>query len=206
MAEDVLTLPNEAGSRSSLPPALAAAVIPVGAPCERCHSAIAESYYVANGRVICLACRERLHGSTSLALGLGVGAALLSAAVYYVVELVWDVNFVLVAVLAGALVGLAVRRGAKSSRAPRYRWLALVLTYLCVVSTYAPSLLDMPNVDGPLSAALRSLYLPLLMLVSMRNPVTLILLVFGLHEAWKLSAPPVVNVDGPFLTVMKPAA
>lgn len=185
-----------------MPPALAA--IAAGTPCGRCGIELQSHYYVANGHVVCDPCRERLRGSGSAALGYGVTAAVLSAALYYLVYLIWHSNFVLVAVLAGVCIGLAVRRGAKGSRLQRFRFLALGLTYLCVVSTYAPALMEMPGVDGPLQAAGRSLYLPFLMLISMKNPVTLILLGFGLHEAWKLSAPHVVNVDGPF-RVVKPA-
>jgi len=154
---------------------------------------------------VCPHCRASLEGSTTRAVGLGVAAAVLSAVVYYAVYALWQMNFVLIAVIAGVSIGLAVRRGAQGNRAKRFRWIAVGLTYLCVVSTYYPALLAMPGVDGPLWAALRSLYLPILMLISMKNPVTLILLGFGLHEAWKLSAPHVVNVDGPFEAV-KPAA
>lgn len=188
----------ETASRSSLPPALAAAVIPVGAPCERCGAAIPESYFVANGVVICPVCRKRLQGSMLRAFGFGLLAALACSGLYYLVRVIWGSNFALIAVLAGVTVGLGVRRGAQSNRATRYRVLSLGLTYACVVSTYAAALLEMPGVDDLLSAGLRALYLPVLMLIGMKNPVTLILLGFGLHEAWKLSAPALVNVDGPF--------
>jgi len=196
MAEEVMALPAEEAERSSVPPALAA--IAAGTPCGRCGVELRSHYFVANGHVVCESCRERLRGSGSAALGLGLGAAVLCAVLYYVVYLIWHSNFVLIAVLAGVVIGLAVRRGAQGSRLQRFRFMALGLTYLCVVSTYAPALMEMPGVDGPLHAAVRSLYLPFLMLISMKNPVTLILLGFGLHEAWKLSAPHVVNVDGPF--------
>jgi hypothetical protein len=204
MAEEVMALPadDEAG-RSSVPPALAA--MAAGTPCGRCGVELQSHYFVANGHVVCESCRDRLRGSGSAALALGVAAAVVSAALYYAVYLVWHSSFVLIAVLAGVVIGLAVRRGAQGSRLQRFRFMALGLTYLCVVSTYAPALMEMPGVDGPLHAALRSLYLPFLMLISMKNPVTLILLGFGMHEAWKLSAPHVVNVDGPF-RVVKPAS
>jgi hypothetical protein len=190
----------ETGLRSSLPPALAAAVIPFGAPCERCRAAIPESYFVANGHVICPDCRRRLQGSMALALGFGLLAAIACSGLYYVVRAIWDSNFVLVAVLAGVCIGLSVRQGAQSSRATRYRVLSLMLTYACVASTYAAALIEMPGVDDALTAGVRALYLPALMLIGMKNPVTLLLLGFGLHEAWKLSAPALVNVDGPFLS------
>jgi hypothetical protein len=195
-----MSLPAETGpGPSPVPPALAE--IAAGTPCGRCGASIQGQYFVANGHPVCATCRETLEGSTTSAVRLGVAAAVLTASVYYLVYAVWHLNFVLIAVLAGVLIGLAVRRGAQGNRAQRYRFIALALTYLCVVSTYLPALLEMPDVSGTLMAALRALYLPFLMLLSMKNPVTLILLVFGLHESWKLSAPHVVNVDGPFRAV-----
>ena len=198
-----MTLPADEAGRSSVPPQLAS--IAAGTPCSSCRTEIKSHYFVANGHVVCDECRARLQGSTSAALGLGIAAGLASVALYYVAYLVWRANFVLVAVIAGVLIGLAVRRGAKGSRLQRYRWLSIGLTYLCVVSTYAPALMEMPGVHGPLPAIGRALYLPFLMLISMKNPVTLIMLGFGLHEAWKLSAPHVVNVDGPFKAVVTDA-
>jgi hypothetical protein len=195
MAERVMGLSAETGP-SPVPPALAE--IAAGTPCGRCGTSIQGHYFVANGHVVCEKCRATLEGSTAAAVRLGVAAAVLAAGSYYFVYSVWHLNFVLIAVIAGVLIGLAVRRGAQGNRAQRYRFLALGLTYVCVVSTYVPALLEMSDVSGTVMAALRSLYLPFLMLISMKNPVTLILLGFGLHESWKLSAPHVLNVDGPF--------
>jgi uncharacterized paraquat-inducible protein A len=194
-----MSVSAETAARSPVPPALTE--IAAGTPCGRCGTSIAGEYFVANGHVVCEKCRATLQGSTARAVRLGVAAAVLTASVYYLVYAVWRMNFVLIAVIAGVLIGLAVRRGAQGNRAQRYRFIALALTYLCVVSTYLPALLEMPDVSGTLIAGLRALYLPFLMLVSMKNPVTLILLGFGLHEAWKLSAPHVLNVDGPFHAV-----
>jgi uncharacterized paraquat-inducible protein A len=205
MAERVMSLPAEIGSGPSpaVPPALAE--IAAGTPCGRCGTSIQGRYFVANGHVVCERCRTTLQGSTGAAVRLGVAAAVLAAGAYYLVYAVWHLNFVLIAVIAGVLIGLAVRRGAQGNRAQRYRFLALGLTYVCVVSTYVPALLEMANVNNTLNntamAVLRSVYLPFLMLISMKNPVTLILLGFGLHESWKLSAPNVLNVDGPFHAV-----
>jgi uncharacterized paraquat-inducible protein A len=200
MAERVMSLPAEMESgRSSVPPQLAE--IAAGTPCGRCGTSIQGQYFVANGHVVCERCRTTLQGSTGAAVRLGVAAAVLAAGTYYLVYSVWHLNFVLIAVIAGVLIGLAVRRGAQGNRAQRYRFIALALTYVCVVSTYVPALLEMSDVSNTWMAALRSLYLPFLMLISMKNPVTLILLGFGLHESWKLSAPHVLNVDGPFHAV-----
>ena len=195
-----MSLATEGGSGSSpVPPALTE--IAAGTPCGRCGTSIRGQYFVANGHVVCAACRESLQGSISASVRLGLLATIATVAAYYAVYALWKLNFVLIAVLAGVFIGLAVRRGAQGNRSRRFRFIALGLTYLCVVSTYLPALLELPDVNGVLLAGLHALYLPFLMLVSMKNPVTLILLGFGLHEAWKLSAPHLVNVDGPFRAI-----
>jgi hypothetical protein len=195
-----MSLPTEIGSGPSpVPPALTE--VAAGTPCGRCATSIRGQYFVANGHVVCANCRESLDGSTARAVRLGLAAAVVTAAAYYAVYALAHMNFVLIAVIAGVFIGLAVRRGAQGNRAQHFRFIALGLTYLTVVSTYLPALLEMPGVSSLGAAIVRALYLPVLMLISMKNPVTLILLGFGLHEAWKLSAPHRVNVDGPFSVV-----
>jgi hypothetical protein len=201
MADDAMSLATEGEPRASLPPPAALADIPAGTPCWNCHRAIDAEYFVANGHVLCGACCARLQGgSTAAALAFGVAAAVATAGLHYLISVMFHANFVLSGVLAGVLVGLGVRRGAQGNRAQGYRWLALSLTYLTVVSTYVAPLFAMPDVSTMLGAALHALYLPGLMLLTMKNPVSLIMLGIGLHEAWKLSAPHVLNVDGPFPT------
>ena len=192
------------GSTSSVPPIAEAsapvvlAPVAVGAPCTSCATAITDRFFVRNGEVICPSCLGSLDGSFRDALALGLGAALLSIGLYYAIFFVAHARFVFIAVIAGVLIGGGVRRGARATPLLRYRWLAVVLTYVAVAATYAHALVEMSVVTDVVDAALRSLYLPLAMLVSHKNLVTLILLGFGLHEAWKFSAPPYVHVDGPF--------
>jgi hypothetical protein len=194
------------GSTSSAPPALAAAEapapepVPVGTPCSACERPLADQFFVRNGDVICAACLDSEAGSFREALALGLGAAVLDIALYYAIVFLFHWRFLFIAVIAGVLIGTAVRRGARASTLLRYRWLAVVLTYVTVAATYAHALAEMSEVSGPVDAVLRSLYLPLVMLVWRKNLVTLILLGFGVHEAWKFSAPPYVLVEGPFPT------
>ncbi len=164
-----------------------------------------DQFFVRNGEAICPSCLTAQEGSFREALAYGLGAALLSIALYYGIFFAWHIKFVFVAVIAGVLIGGAVRRGARVSNRLGYRWLAVVLTYVAVAATYAHALAELSEVTGAFDAALRSLYLPLVMLWWRKNLVTLILLGFGVHEAWKFSAPPYVHVEGPFL-VTPPAA
>jgi hypothetical protein len=200
------TLQAPASSRDSVDAALPLSheSVPAGTPCADCAQPITSQFLVRNGDTICLPCRERMNGSFREALALGLAASVASIGLYYLIYAVTGMlmakpyRFVFIAVIAGVLVGSGVRRGARASSLLRYRWLSVVLTYVAIVATYAQALAEMPGVTSVFDAALRALYLPLVMIVGQKNLVTLVLLGFGLHEAWKFSAPPYVHVEGPF--------
>lgn len=175
-------------------------VVAAGSPCEECRAPIGERYYLVNGHGVCAACEQRLQGSFRNALALGLLAAIGCIALYYAVFALLQMRFVFVAVVAGVAIGAAVRKAAHAGTLLRYRWLAVVLTYLATAATYAHSVLEMPDVGDPVQAFLRALYLPVLMVMHQKNLVTLVLLGFGLHEAWKFSAPPRARIEGPFST------
>ncbi|HEX7480495.1 MAG TPA: hypothetical protein VF331_22030 [Polyangiales bacterium] len=174
--------------------------VAAGAPCEHCTVPIGDTYFTVNGHATCPKCEADLGGSLRVALALGLGAALLNVAAYHAIYWLLHMRFALVSVTAGVLIGEAVRRGAKASKSLGYRWLAVTLTYLTAVTTYALALMDSTGSDNPAATMLRSLVLPFVMLAARENIVTLILLGFGLHEAWKFSAPPYAHIEGPFKT------
>ena len=127
------------------------AVTPVGAaPCAECRGAIVDTYYEAEERVICASCHARLtsgesltaaSGSFSRALGFGVLAAVASAAGYVALLATAGRELTLALFLVGLMVGKAVRVGARGHGGRRFQWLAVVLTYLAVATTYVPFLL-----------------------------------------------------------------
>ena len=190
----------DAGPARALTTPVPEILVSKGSPCEECGAGLGDSYFLVNGHGVCAACEERLQGSFARALLLGVPAAGASVAVYYAVLVALDMRFVFAAVLAGVAVGSAVRKGAEAGRHVGYRWLAVALTYLAATAMYAHSILELPSAPTGVNLVVHALYLPLLMLLQQKNIVTLILLGFGLHEAWKFSAPPRVRVEGPFPT------
>lgn len=108
--------------------------------CAACKQPLRDEYYEVNGKVVCPACRTRLvthvaSGSFVNALLLGLGAAILGAAIYFAIELLTGINFGLVAVVVGLLVGTAVRKASRGAGGWRYQALAIALTYLAVVVT-----------------------------------------------------------------------
>lgn len=119
------------------------AAAPAGTACVICKRPLAESYYEVNGKIVCPSCRARVlaareagtpAGRFARALLLGLGAALLGAALYFGVALATGYELGLIAVVMGFLVGGAVRKGSNGRGGWRYQTLAILLTYASVVA------------------------------------------------------------------------
>jgi hypothetical protein len=117
---------------------------PAGTACAVCKQPITTSYFEINGKIACARCRGRIlsvwnRGSSALrgakAVGLGVLAAALGAAVYFAIAALTGYEFGLIAVLVGLAVGMAVRKGSGGRGGWRYQLLAMFLTYSAVVAT-----------------------------------------------------------------------
>lgn len=74
------------------------------------------------------------------ALGLGALAAFCGSILYSGVGAITGREFGVVALIVGAAVGKAVRRGARGQGGWPYQVLAIALTYIAIVSTYVPSI------------------------------------------------------------------
>jgi hypothetical protein len=62
----------------------------------------------------------------------------LGAGIYYAIVALTHYELGIVAIVVGLLVGKAVRKGSNGRGGWRYQALAMVLTYLAIVATYAP--------------------------------------------------------------------
>ncbi|HXH63503.1 MAG TPA: hypothetical protein VNG95_04910 [Gemmatimonadales bacterium] len=128
--------------RAETPAATAA-----GSACVICKQPLSGSYFEVNGKTVCPACRDRLNTELNKyspgvrfarALGLGAGAAVIGAGIYYGISALTGYEFGLVAIIVGLLVGKAVRKGSGGRGGWRYQALAMALTYLAIVATYTP--------------------------------------------------------------------
>ncbi len=117
---------------------------PSGPSCAVCQQPISSAYFEINGNVTCQRCRGQIvaawnRGSPgrrlAKALGLGAGAALLGAALYFGIEALTGYEFGLVAIVVGLMVGGAVRKGSNGRGGWRYQALAMFLTYSAIVAT-----------------------------------------------------------------------
>ncbi len=121
---------------------------PATLTCAGCGVEISDTYYEVNKQVVCPLCRERvmheqrqgvLLGSFVRAAGLGVVAAVLGTIVWYAVRVARHLEIGLIAIAVGLAVGNAVRKGAGGRGGRAFQILAVVLTYLAIVSANAPA-------------------------------------------------------------------
>jgi len=128
--------------------------------CGFCNQDVYKNYFEINGRVACERCRyeveRRLTGSSHgirflMALGAGIGAAAIGAALWYTVASLSGYEFGLIALVVGVMVGYAVRWGSHGTGGWPYQVLAIFLTYMSIVSTYVPTMIaelrDMAEAD-----------------------------------------------------------
>ena len=115
--------------------------------CSACNGVIASSYYEAGGAVVCPPCKEaaELHASAGTGTGrlaraalYGLGGAIAGAALYYAIVALTGYEVGLVAIAVGWMVGRAVQIGSAERGGRLYQGLAVLLTYLAIVSTYVP--------------------------------------------------------------------
>ena len=119
--------------------------------CTLCQGEIYDAYFEVNGEASCQKCRYtvedlRVKGSSagrffraSLA---GSVAAVVGAGLYYAVLALTEYEFALVSILVGLMVGFAVNWGSGHRGGWLYQTLAVGLTYMAIVSTNVPFILD----------------------------------------------------------------
>lgn len=119
--------------------------------CSVCGSALPNTYFVANGQVVCDRCRHAVEeewnrggaaGRLSKAIGLGVLAMIGCSVLWYIVLKLTNSQWGILAVVVGFVVGGAVRKGSKGRGGWRYQALAIFLTYTAIVSSYVPYVIE----------------------------------------------------------------
>jgi hypothetical protein len=200
--------------------------------CANCGTPLASAYFTAGEAVVCEQCRYRLEAWLNDSGGwsrfaragaFGVGAAAVGALLWYVVTEVTGYEIGLVAIAVGWLVGAAVRAGTKGRGGVTYQVMAVVLTYLAIVSTYVPQILasfsEPPAIvdareeaggapaytesdDSGLTAGtavrviLFAMALPFL--AGFDNLIGLLIIGFALWQAWSSNKSAAVPFEGPF--------
>jgi hypothetical protein len=204
--------------------------------CAECNGALAGYYYDVNGRTVCERCRYTIEsrfnsgsgaGRFARAFGLGLVAAALGSALYYGVGALTGYEFGLIAIVVGLMVGAAVRRGSNGRGGWAYQGLAIALTYLAIVSTYVPPILEGISemepaqaaveqvsleqpppaeveeaISGPAAVAIAVAIIFVIacaapFLAGVQNIIGIVIIGIGLYEAWKMNRRATLTISGP---------
>ena len=124
---------------------------PAHAECATCKRTLTGFYFDVNGQTVCEACKYAIEariaggsaaGRFARATGAGVAAAAVGAAIYYAISALTGYEFGLIAIVVGYAVGSAVRWGSDGRGGKSYQALAIALTYLAIVTTYIPPIVE----------------------------------------------------------------
>ena len=119
--------------------------------CAGCQSRLTNAYWAAGSQVLCESCKNQVeraavhgtgNGGWARAVLYGIGGMLAGAAVWYVVMKVANLEIGLIAILLGWLVGKGVKAGSGNRGGLRYQLLAVILTYLGIVTAYTPLVVE----------------------------------------------------------------
>lgn len=214
-----------------------------GRSCARCATPIADAYFEVDGAVTCSSCATalgvasdgRVSAPSSAGRGRRVMRALLfgglgavaGAAVWMAVTHVTGFAIGFVAIFVGILVGYGVKKGSDGRGGWLYQTMAVVLTYVAVVTTYVPDVYreiekqsaevaagetagDASSTElhrEPSSSLAHVVVLGVAafvfsffvpFLAGFEHVVTLLILGFALFQAWKMNKRHVLAVAGPF--------
>ena len=119
--------------------------------CAHCGVPIGDEYYTLGDAVHCPRCHDGVQQLLATgpgllgwlrAVGFGLAAATGGAVLWAVVTQVSGYEIGIIAIAVGWLVGVAVRAGSGGRGGVAFQALAIVLTYLAIVTTYVPMILD----------------------------------------------------------------
>jgi len=181
--------------------------------CNLCREPLQHEYYDLGGATICAPCRDKIEQGRSAgsgphrffrATGFGFAAAAIGAVIYALIVNLTGIEFGLMAVVLGYIVGRSVSVGSYHRGGWRYRALAMFLTYAAICVGYVPQLL---HAMGKAYSMLRvvvafiiSLTVPFLVLLKAGTSglIGTFIIGIGLYEAWKLNKPGTSQIAGPF--------
>jgi hypothetical protein len=212
--------------------------------CSLCKKQIVQSYYEANGQLICGDCRETIsEGAASSravrfgrAFVAGLGVAILGAVLWWGVRKLTGYEIGIISIAIGVGVGRAVRWGSHNRGGWAYQLLAILLTYAAVAGNYMPDVFEelskteekqtaaatttAPAAENsktvattPAAASKESisaggflLALVIVFFIAAASPIVsganniigILIIAFGLYEAWKINRRVDLTITGPF--------
>ena len=183
---------------------------PARLTCASCSQEILQSYYEFAGKTVCSGCREARDramdgwggGRFLRALVAGIVAGLAGAVVWYLVRVWTEYEVGIISIAIGFAVGKAVSWGSHGKGGWLYQALAVFLTYSAIVTNYVPDIVkemgggESVNAIGWIVAFVFSYAVPFLM--GFENIIGILIIAFGLWEAWKFNARVDAVMTGPY--------
>lgn len=196
---------------------------PAAVTCLQCQQPVGDVYYEAVGKTVCEPCKSRIEwhlaegaGFVGLlkALAFGTAGGLLGAIAWYAVRALSGFEVGLIAIVVGWLVGRGVNLGTRGRGGVGFQFLAALMIYSSIALQYVPDVWKALNqsqqltgaaavvgfvIAVPLAFAAPFLGLP-------QNVIGLLIIGFGVYQAWRMNARPRVAFSGPFRVAGAPAA
>ncbi|MDF1838287.1 MAG: hypothetical protein P1V35_10490 [Planctomycetota bacterium] len=180
------------------------------ANCELCQGPLPGEYFTCGEVIACGGCAGQVQGQLAQGAGLrgymiailmGSAAGLAGAAIWY-------------AILVGYMVGWAVRAGSGGRGGWPFQIMAVLMTYFWISANYVPDLYmsigDPTNMDSESAGALQdspaAVKLLFAIFVSLSIPffdpagnlIGILIIGFGLHQAWSMNRRHNIVVAGPY--------
>jgi hypothetical protein len=189
---------------------------PSAVACAACKRPITDHYYEINGTIFCEPCQgmisAHLRGGSGFvrflrAVLFGTAAGAAGTLIYTLFIQATRVDFSLVSILVGYLVGRAVRAGSRNRGGIPCQLLAVLLTYLAVGATHASIAFLRGNVGlapddagGLLLKAFVFAYITVIapVLNAQRSVISIAIVGFALWQAWKMNVRLKLVVTGPY--------
>jgi hypothetical protein len=194
--------------------------------CALCKSVMNDSYYQVGGHNVCPACatrfqaanREGNHAQLMRATLFGLGGAAAGWALYSIVTIATGIEFSLLAIACGWLVGRAMRKGSGGAGGFKFQIVAILLTYTAITTSYLPRVIielrDKAKVEQPKTTPVERpkvgmlaavgvliafcLAAPFLGIASGSGILGAVIIVIGLLQAWRAMAVSKAVIVGPY--------
>ena len=180
--------------------------------CSVCQMVVQQAYYVSGEQILCHICREtREQDLEGFGLGrflraafAGLLVAIAGAAVWWAVRTWMNLEIGIISIFIGIGVAKAIMWGSYGKGGWLYQLLAVALTYTSVAMNYAPDIAQSWLADDPNAPA--AIVYPLAVVagytVPFVNPaeniIGLLIIAFGLWEAFILTKKTDSQVSGPY--------
>jgi hypothetical protein len=184
------------------------AATPGGPPCGNCRGPLGASYYTWQTLVVCPRCKPVVEASlatsrSSAVFGkaalLGGLAALGCGAAYAVVAHLTKSHLAIATIGIAFVIAKVVRKASGGVSGLRFQILAVALAYVGGTMGYLPDVIaafTSLSIERVVIAAAITLAAPLLTFTS--APLGVLIIAFGLWEAWRLTRGLPLTLQGPF--------